>query len=230
MLPLLRLLLVGGVCLAFLALLLGLSVPGATLSRALYDPEVRGFMVRSDARPDLRQMLIVAATRRAEEIGRVNALSGAPRGWLPPMTRFAGLPADRSDADPEDTTGTVQAPGATMPMEIGETSSTELPVKPEEGPAKTPARAKPAQESKRPAPRRRAPAKPAENTSFDIFGITRPRGLNDSTTNQPSTGYDPFVQNPPQRTGRRAATGAASQLDPSGANRIVTGPEGIGTH
>src|ERR1041385_5760265 len=102
MLPLLRLLVVGGVCLAFLALLMGLSVPGATLSRALYDPEVRGFMVRSDARPELRHMRIVAATRRAEEIDRMNPLPGAPKGGRPPMTRFAGLPADRSDTDPED--------------------------------------------------------------------------------------------------------------------------------
>jgi hypothetical protein len=215
MLPI-RYLSVGGVLLALLALLLGSSIPGATHSRVLYEPAVRSSLMRAEEHPELRQFLILAAARRYEEIERVNTLSGAPRGWRGPMTRFAGLPADRSDADPEDVTGTVQAPGGTLPLEIGETSSTELPVKPEEQPEKKPARAKPPQESKRPAPLgRKAPAKPAETLSFDIFGITRPRGLNDATTNQATGGL--FGESQPPRAGRRATGSAAEQSGPSPA-------------
>lgn len=182
MLPLLRLLPVGGVCIAFLALLLGFSVPGATYSRALYEPQMRGTLLRTDVHPDWKQLLILAAARRDQEIGQVNVLIGAPRGWRGPNSRFAGLPSERGDADPDDATGSIiQSPGVTLPLDIGETSSTELPVvKPEEqAPIKKPERAKPQQEGKRAAPRRvRNVAKPDETPSFDIFGITRPRGLN----------------------------------------------------
>ena len=50
--------------------------------------------------------------------------------------QFAVLPAERGDAEPEDITGTINvAPTATIPIEIGETSSIELPViTPEERP------------------------------------------------------------------------------------------------
>jgi hypothetical protein len=51
---------------------------------------------------------------------------------------IAALPSDRTDGDPdnEDVTGSINdAPGATIPVDIGETSSTELPVAaPEEKP------------------------------------------------------------------------------------------------
>ena len=63
----------------------------------------------------------------------------------------AAVPNDRSDAEPEDVTGTiVQSPGAAIPVDIGESSSAELPVIPhqERPPVITPARAKVRHESR----------------------------------------------------------------------------------
>jgi hypothetical protein len=72
-----------------------------------------------------------------------------PQAEQPPAV--AAVPAGRNDADPEDVTGTItQSPGAAIPVEIGETSSTELPVIPhEERPPviMMPERAKPPSES-----------------------------------------------------------------------------------
>jgi hypothetical protein len=67
---------------------------------------------------------------------------------------IAALPSERTDGNPdnEDVTGTInELPGATIPIDIGETSSTELPVaQPEETPPvmRTPERAKPPRDSK----------------------------------------------------------------------------------
>jgi hypothetical protein len=79
----------------------------------------------------------------------------------------AALPSERSDSDPdnEDVTGSInELPGATIPIDIGETSSTELPVtQPEERPPvmRMPERAKPPRDSKNKSaqPARRAKAK-----------------------------------------------------------------------
>lgn len=98
---------------------------------------------------------------------------------------FAGLPADRGSADPapDDVTGSIdESPGATIPIDIGETSSTELPVVlPEEKPPviRTPERAKPAHESRRKRARRVhhvkvQPQPPAPLNFFEIlFGIAK---------------------------------------------------------
>jgi hypothetical protein len=113
----------------------------------------------------------------------INA-AGAPRV-------IAALPSERGETDPEaeDVTGTInEFPGATIPIDIGETSSTELPVVlPEERPPviRTPERAKPARDSRhKPAQRtRRAkagpkvapkPQPPAQLTLFEkMFGPLR---------------------------------------------------------
>lgn len=192
MLPILRYLPVGGVFIAMLALVLGFSVPGAWHSRVLYEPPVRGASVRPEPHPELRHMLLLAAARRAGELQRVNTLSGAPAGW--PLSRFAGLPGERIDADPEDVTGSL--PGSTIPIDIGATSSTELPLtKPEERldqPIKQPERTRPDKESKRaPARKPRKPAaKPETTPAFDLLGaifgggVQKPRGVNSATENQ----------------------------------------------
>ena len=88
--------------------------------------------------------------------------------WRP---RSPALPTDRSDADPDDETGTInEIPGVTMPIEIGETSSAELPViKAEEKPPviTKPERAKPPNESRKKA---RAPGVPRQGAGQDAAG------------------------------------------------------------
>lgn len=80
-------------------------------------------------------------------------------------TKVAVLPSERTDADPDhdSITGTIEeSPGATIPVEIGEASSFELPVVlPEERPPiiRTPQRSQPAHESRRQRPHRSARAK-----------------------------------------------------------------------
>ena len=90
---------------------------------------------------------------------------------------LAGLPADRQDADPDDATGTISAaPEAAIPVDIGEASSTELPVsKSEEKPPviRTPERTRPPSETRRKtmrhARRAKPPAKP-DTQQIDFFG------------------------------------------------------------
>jgi hypothetical protein len=141
MLPILRILPVGGVFLAIMILLLALGAPGG--SRPSLTPAVlpaRGALMQAGEHPEWRQFLILAATRRAVELNRLHELPGKP-GRL-----VAGLPTDRGDADADVETGTiVETPSATIPVDIGETSTFELPVtKSEEKPpvVKTPERGK----------------------------------------------------------------------------------------
>lgn len=80
---------------------------------------------------------------------------------------IAALPSDRTDSDPdnEDVTGSInESPGATIPVDIGETSSTELPVAlPEEKPPviRTPERVKPPRDSRNKSGQRTRHAKTA---------------------------------------------------------------------
>jgi hypothetical protein len=149
MLPILRIIPVGGVFLAIMILVLALSPPGglhpgstaATLA-------ARGALEQIGAHPEWRQFLILAAIRRADELDRLRDLPDMP-GRSPRTQdagKFAGLPAERNDADPDDETGSIKdTPSATIPIEIGEPSSTELPVAapPESPPViTTPERAK----------------------------------------------------------------------------------------
>jgi hypothetical protein len=227
MLPILRILPVGGVLLAILILLLALTPPGAA-RRALPDMvlEARGPLIDRAAHPEWRQFLIQAALQRADEIRRLRDLPDTPVVHAPeppvqmeiviplpaPVTRteaavpsteevaepgkpaprkaapafdaedapriIAALPSERTDGDPdnEDVTGTInELPGATIPIDIGETSSTELPVvQPEEKPPviRTPERAKPPRDSKnklgQPARRAKATAKRASKVASKV--------------------------------------------------------------
>jgi hypothetical protein len=151
MLPILRVVPVGGVLLAIMLLVLALSPPDG--SRAQLKANVvplHGALIERAEHPEWRQFLILAAIRRAEELNRLRELPGMPArtGTAP---KVAGLPTDRSDADPDDdqTGSIVQSTPATIPIEIGEPSSTELPVAaPEERPpvVRTPERTKPRKE------------------------------------------------------------------------------------
>jgi hypothetical protein len=156
MLPILRLIPVGGVLLAIMILVLALSPPGGlhpVLPAA--NLPARGALMQLREHPEWRQFLILAATRRADELNRLRDLPDtAVRTASPKNTRkVAGLPAERADAEPDDETGSISGmPGVTIPIEIGETSSTELPVTaPEEKPPviRTPKRVKAPAESRK---------------------------------------------------------------------------------
>jgi hypothetical protein len=178
MLPILRILPVGGVFLAITILVLALSPPGGTRRELPAGVLLaRGALMKQDEHPEWRQLLLLAAFQRADELSRLRELpdtpvrsdSGPPAATTSveavtanPMgkvedngevkveipvadkvptdadkapEKVAGLPATRNEAepDPEDITGTIpDLPIATMPLEIGETSSTELFVVPHE--------------------------------------------------------------------------------------------------
>ena len=121
------------------------------------DTTARGALIDRRNHPEWRQFLILAALRRADELSRLRGLPGASSGSpdMPPNlasddsladflrrapsidagegTKVAGLPVERGEVAPDDETGSINvAPSATMPIDIGETSSFELPVAPAE--------------------------------------------------------------------------------------------------
>jgi len=148
MLPIFRIISVGGVTLAITILILALIPPGGShLVLAQHDVVARGPLIDQDGHPEWRPFLIHAALRRAGELERLRelrdtivqlpeAVETEPRIEIvieaPSRTggdpQVAGLPSDDTQGD-DDVTGSIGSDhGATIPIEIGEASSTELPV------------------------------------------------------------------------------------------------------
>jgi hypothetical protein len=144
MLPILRILPVGGVLLAIFILVLALSPPDG--SRAPLDTAMgpaRGALVDRNRHPETRQFLIQAALKRANELNRLRELPDTPTRTAdsppsrpetaksetpaPEEPRIAALPANRSEADPEETTAAAEMPTESSP-DVAEPSSTEPPV------------------------------------------------------------------------------------------------------
>jgi hypothetical protein len=177
MLPILRILPVGGVFLAILLLVLALGAPERV--HVAFAPRLspmRGPLIALGEHPEWRQFVVQAAIRRADELNRLRDLPDTPARAAParPAVQIARLPAERIDTDPEpDVTGSiVQPPPANIPIDIGEASSIELPVvTPDEPPpAITPARLKSGHESRVKTHARRARlAKPQAPAQFDLF-------------------------------------------------------------
>jgi len=125
MLPILRILPVGGVLLAILILVLAMSPPDASRSPLTTTiAPARGALVDRERHPEMRQFLIQAAVKRADELNRLRELPDAPKN----APRVAGLPGTRTDADPDESGSINEAPTVSIPIEIGEPSLTELPV------------------------------------------------------------------------------------------------------
>jgi hypothetical protein len=210
MLPLLRILPVGGVLLAIVIVLLALNPPGgADSAMPSASAPARGALVSAQEHPEWRHFLIQAAIRRADELDRLLRLPDTPT-WMPdvkpdvpvtvqdlpaippePAAKVTSIPAVRSATDPEDVTGSISdTDNATLPVDIGAASSSELPVipQPETPPVtRTPERSKPQDEShtarkpaKRTARRRAPPApppvveQPTQNIFEQLFGQGRP--------------------------------------------------------
>ena len=128
MLPILRIVPVGGVFLAIMIVVLALEPPGGP--HPALTPS-RGALIAATEHPEWRQFLMQAALRRADELSRLRELPDTPtRTDSSQDPKVAGLPTSRIDSDPDDDqTGTInETPSWTIPVDIGETSSTELPV------------------------------------------------------------------------------------------------------
>ena len=131
MLPLFRIIPVGGVLLAIMIVVLAHEPPGG--SRTPLSPTempARGALMRMNEHPEWRQFLILAAIRRTDELGRLRELPDTPVRDAGKVTeKIAGLPTGSVDSDPKDETATIdEMPSVTFPLDIGETSSTELTV------------------------------------------------------------------------------------------------------
>lgn len=174
--------------LAAAGFLIGFTVPEAARPHLAHLPApASGPLLAAEDHPEWKQFLILAALRRATELGRLRELPDSPPLTAPANGAVATLPATRSDAEPEDLTGSITtAPETVVPIEIGETSSTELPVGPPQTlpPVQKPETLKPVNESVRQPVRkqRRArfkpkPAKPAQaasNPFSALFGSITP--------------------------------------------------------
>jgi hypothetical protein len=178
MLPILRILPVGGVLLAIMLLVLALAGPPSHLMLSM--APVRGALIDRKEHPEWPQFLILAAIRRADELSRLRDLPDTPAhaGIAPDAPKIAALPSGRSDPDPDDdddSTGSItQPPSATIPVEIGEPSAFELPVSaPEEKPpVVSPRRVKSRNESRLIGPHRgRRVTTPAKTETPSLFSF-----------------------------------------------------------
>jgi hypothetical protein len=172
MLPILRLIPVGGVTLAIVILVLALNAPVGSrppLPRTMMP--ARGALIASADHPEWPRLLVNAALRRADELDQLRQIedksskqrTNTEEKKSEKALTLAGVPETRNDAEPEGVTGTVvQSPTAVIPVDIGEASSTELPVSQEKERAPvvtTPRRSNPTRQSVNVAPE---PAKPAK--------------------------------------------------------------------
>jgi hypothetical protein len=149
MLPILRILPVGGVLLAIFILFLALNPPDgprSPLNTAI--APARGALVDVGHHPETRQFLIMAALKRADELSRLRdlpdtptraapaepaAIEPAPAAPAAEEPKVAGLPADRTESDPEpDEPAAAETPKVSIPVEAGEVSAPELPTAPKD--------------------------------------------------------------------------------------------------
>lgn len=145
MLPILRLIPVGGVSLAILLLILALKAPGEShrpLPASLVP--ARGPLLTRFEHPEWRQMFFHAALRRAEELEVLRLLPDSAPIETPapdkattqtgkPARNAAIGPANQDPFDADSVTGSVTPlTDRSIPIDIGESSSTELPVIPKD--------------------------------------------------------------------------------------------------
>jgi len=192
MLPILRLISVGGVSLAIVIVLLALTPPEESRVRlARVKAPASGVLIDGDRHPEWRHFLIQAALRRADAIEKLRGIPDTripvapvivetlPPLELPPIESpptetpretVADLPQGPYVGDMEDITGAIETgtDDGSIPVGIGAASSAELDVTPveETPPVTTIPRLDPRHESRRPRPRapRQAKAAPQAET------------------------------------------------------------------
>lgn len=189
MLPILRIIPVGGVLLALAILVLALHPPvGPHAHFTAAMTPARGPLLTREEHPEWRQFLILAALRRADALSKLRDLPDTPTRTAPLVSGAvmqpakpapAKAPADAGQlagvqptpAGQDDITGSVQSPDAAIPVDIGESSSFELPVIPHEEkppvimmPAREipPPDIDPAPQQVKPKPQSQAAPEPAE--------------------------------------------------------------------
>jgi hypothetical protein len=171
MLPILRILPVGGVLLAILILVLALSPPdGARPPLNTTIAPARGALVVREHHPETRQFLIMAALKRADELNRLRDLPDTPTRTEIPMPEALQPEAPQADAAQPEASGSepvasepapqeakvepkvaglpgdrIDADPEEMPSAV-ETPSVSIPVEVSEPAAEPPAAAKPAPE------------------------------------------------------------------------------------
>ena len=79
----------------------------------------RGALSDRDRQAETRQFLIHAALKRADQLSRLRDLPDTPTHSEEPQPQLAGLPAERSDVDPEESGSTNATPAVAIPIEIG---------------------------------------------------------------------------------------------------------------
>jgi hypothetical protein len=215
MLPNLRLVPVGGVFFAILILTLNFVFSRQDDSRARIAPvetPAYGALQAQADHPEWRQFVMLAAFNRAGELDRLRQLPDTPTrvGTAPEATKVAAVPdrRDATDADGDSTGSIGQEPDTSLPVDIGEASSTELPVAdtPEQPPViRVPQSAQPTPESEtKPAPQ--SEAKPAHRARR---ARRQPAATPEQTAAQPDGLQNIFggpaipTQQPQRRTGAR---------------------------
>jgi hypothetical protein len=192
-LPILRTTLLGSVV-ATLALLAGFAArEPARPHVARVAAPARGPLIEAAEHPEWKQFLVLAAYRRADELERLRDLPVTPMIVIEeaaPATDAVPDPAPavaaltpKVDAESEEITGAIeeQPSGIAMPMELGEASTTELPLSDKEliPPTRQPESLKRQNQSERKPPAKRAarlkskpPAKPPAEPDLltRIFG------------------------------------------------------------
>ena len=208
MLPFLRILPVGGVLLAILILVLALSPPDGSRSplTAAIAP-ARGALVDRERHPEVRQFLILAALKRADELDRLRQLPDATRSDdVQGAFKVADLPGARSDAESDETGSVNELPAANIPIEVGEPSSTELPVT--------------TQEESRPA------VKPPEPAKARHRAVHRPRRTR-TTSAPPQFGlFDIFFGGQQSQSRASSTKQVAQPYGASQANQTLRGYQG----
>src|SRR6185437_13350471 len=106
MLPILRMIPVGGVLIAIVALVLGFTAPGLSRTRAArVEPPARGVLIEQAQHPEWRQFLILAAFQRADELNRLRDLPDNPARPVPlptskPVTSMPAAPLPATEILP----------------------------------------------------------------------------------------------------------------------------------
>jgi hypothetical protein len=224
MLPILRILPVGGVLLAILILVLALIPPdGSRTPMSSTIVPARGALVDRDHRPEVRQYLIHAALKRANELNRLRELPDTPARPEDSQPRLAGLPTDPSDMDPQETGSINEAPVVSIPFEIREPPPIELhgmPTQDATQAVKLPEQAKLQREARRRARPRNAsrPTATAQERPFNFFDILFGR-QSASITQQAGSQPYPYPMYSYQQTGGQQQTGGHQYQYPAYSNQ-----------